>query len=142
MCDTVAMVDVIDEYTSALPDDRAEAIRAVDELIRTELAGLDVTLWGNIIGYGSYHYRYASGREGEWFPVGLANQKAHLSLYVCLLDGDQYLAEQRKDSLGKVNVGRSCVRFKRFADLDVGGVRSMLQRTRELLDSRTALFGQ
>jgi hypothetical protein len=136
------MADLIDEYTSALPDDRAAAVRAVDALIRSELAGLDVTLWGNIIGYGSYHYRYASGREGEWFPVGLANQKAHLSLYVCLLDGDQYLAEQRKDSLGKVNVGRSCVRFKRFTDLDVSGVRSMLQRTCELLDSGTALFGQ
>jgi hypothetical protein len=138
--------ELIDAYVAELPADRADAIRTVDRLIRDELPHLEVKLWGKIIGYGSYHYRYASGREGDWFPIGLANQKQYVSLYVCLVDDGEYLAEARKDRLatapGKVKVGRSCITFKKIEHLDLDETAAMLRRVNELLAGGAAVFGQ
>lgn len=62
-----------------------------------------------ILGYGLYHYKYASGREGDWFVAGLASQKNYASLYIYACDKDGYLAENNQGRLGKVSVGRSCI---------------------------------
>lgn len=62
--------------------------------------------------------RYASGREGDWAILGLASNKQAISLYVSAGDGKRYLAETYADRLGKANVGKSCIRFKRLDDLD------------------------
>jgi hypothetical protein len=61
-------------------------------------------MWKKFIGYGSYHYRYASGREANWFPIGLTDNKQYVSLDICATDDDGYLAEQIAERLGKVNV--------------------------------------
>lgn len=135
------MDPLIADYVADLDDGRRQAILTVDGLIRERLPTLEVKMWNKIIGYGQYHYVYASGREGDWFPVGLANQKAYISLYVCLVDGDQYLAEASKETLGKVSVGRSCIRFTRLDNLDLGGVGTMLNRVGDLLANDPS-FGQ
>jgi hypothetical protein len=73
-----------------------------------------------MLGYGTYHHKYASGREGEAAVVGLASQKNHISLYLgCAIDDEGYLAEKNADRLGNVSVGRSCVRFKKLEDLNL-----------------------
>ncbi len=72
-----------------------------------------------MLGYGLYHYKYASGREGDWFVVGLASQKNYVSLYIRAYDKDGYLAENNQSRLGKVSVGRSCIRFKELEDLNL-----------------------
>lgn len=73
-----------------------------------------------MLGYGTYRYKYASGREGDAAVVALASQKNHISLYLgCATDEEGYLAERNKDRLGKVSVGRSCIRFKKIEDLDL-----------------------
>ena len=72
-----------------------------------------------MLGYGLYHYKYASGREGDWFVVGLASQKNYVSLDICACDKDGYLAENNQSRLGKVSVGRSCIRFKELEDLNL-----------------------
>jgi len=69
-----------------------------------------------MLGDGAYHYKYASGREGDTAVVSLASQKNHISVYMCATEDDEYLAEKNKERLGKVSVGRSCIRF---ADLEV-----------------------
>lgn len=71
-----------------------------------------------MLGYGRYHYRYASGREGESCIVGLASRNAGISVYVNAGDGESYLAETIASRLGRVSVGRSCVRIKRLDDVD------------------------
>jgi len=76
-------------------------------------------MWSGMIGYGSYHYRYASGREGDWFVVGLSSRKDYISFYSCLSDGKRYVAELYKDRLPGADIGRSCIRFKRLADIDL-----------------------
>ena len=83
-----------------------------------------------MIGYGPFHYRYASGREGDTFLLSLTSRKAHISLYVlCSVDGG-YLAERYADRLGKkVSVGKSCVRIKRASDVDLDVLRELLVET-------------
>lgn len=81
-----------------------------------------------MIGYGRYHYRYASGREGDWCLLGLASHKRYISLYVTAEDGKGgYLAEAYRDRLPKADIGKSCVRFRRLDDLDQDALRELVR---------------
>ena len=71
-----------------------------------------------ILGYGPFHYRYASGREGDACRISLASNKSYISLYALAADDAGYVAERFKKDLPRANIGKSCVRFKRLADLD------------------------
>ena len=99
------------------PDRRADVAR-LDELIRATLPDLEPVIAHGMLGYGPFRYRYASGREGETVVLALASQKRHLSLYVNCATPQGYLAESYKERLPAADIGRSCVRFKRLADLD------------------------
>ena len=124
----------IDEHIASLPDGRREAVQAVHDTVRAAAPDLEAAMWSEkIIAYGTYHYRYASGREGDWFPIGLANNKGYVSLYICAADEDGYLAEQNADRLGKVSVGKSCIRFKRLEDIDLDVVAELSRRAAELV---------
>ena len=73
-----------------------------------------------MLAYGSYHYRSASGREGDWFLIGLASNKRYISLYVIAADKEHgYIAESYRERLPKADIGRSCVRIKRLTDVDI-----------------------
>lgn len=78
-------------------------------------------------GYGKFHYKYESGREGDWFLVGLGNNKNYISLYVCAFDQGKAVPELYKDQLPKANIGKSCIRFKKIEDLDMSVVAAILQ---------------
>jgi hypothetical protein len=78
-------------------------------------------------GYGPFHYRYASGREGDAHRISVAARKNGISLYVLALTEDgQYLAESRADRFPRANVGKGCIRFKRLDDLDEAALRALL----------------
>ena len=124
----------VDDHIEGLPEGRRETVRAVHELVRDAVPDLEVRMWSEkMIGYGTYHYRYASGREGDWFPIGLANNKQYVSLYICAADEEGYLAEQNADRLGKVKVGKSCIRFNRLEDIDLAVVRELCERAAALV---------
>ena len=83
-----------------------------------------------MIGYGPFHYRYASGREGDAHLLALSPRKNYISLYVlCTTDG-AYLAESYRERLPKANIGKSCVRFKRTSDIDLDQLRDAARRGR------------
>jgi hypothetical protein len=80
------------------------------------VTGKRATMWGpGIVGYGRYHYRYASGREGEFMITGFAPRKQALTVYI--MPGfsrfDKLMAK-----LGKYKTGKSCLYIKRLADVD------------------------
>jgi Domain of unknown function (DU1801) len=109
-----------EQYLASLPEPRRTALTVIHKAIRSAAPGLKPSIQSGMLGYGSYHYKYASGREGEAAVVGLASQKNHISLYLgCAGDEEGYLAETNKDRLGRVSVGRSCVRFKKLEDLNL-----------------------
>lgn len=81
------------------------------------------------LAFGPYHYKYATGREGDWFRIGVASNVSYISLYACAADERGYVAERYKDELPKANIGRSCVRFKKFEDLDPKALTALLKET-------------
>lgn len=109
----------IKEYFSQVEDEqRRKALMALDRLIKKSAPELKPHFASNMLGYGSYHYRSRSGREGDWPVIALASQKNYLSFYACFADVDGYIAEKYKKELPKANIGKSCIRFKKLADVD------------------------
>jgi len=107
-----------EDYIAALAEPRRTDVAALDALIREHAPGLEPVVAGKMLGYGPFHYRYASGREGDTTLLGLASQKRYISLYVLCAKGGRYLAESYAERLPKASVGKSCVRFARLSDID------------------------
>jgi hypothetical protein len=117
------------EYIAALDDDRRDEIARIDRFIRETLPkkGFEPVICMGMLGYGPFHYKYASGREGDSCKVGLASNKSYISMYVLGCAGQEYVVERYKKQLPKASIGKCCVRFKKFDDLDPKAVRAMLK---------------
>ena len=84
-------------------------------------------MWGaSMVGFGDYHYKYASGREGDTFQVGFSPRKASLSMYL-LYD----LASQKPllDKLGKHKAGKGCLYVNKLDDIDLGVLKKLIAKT-------------
>lgn len=74
-------------------------------------------MWGDsIVGFGNYHYKYESGREGDWFVTGFSPRKQNLTLYI--MSGFERYDELLK-RLGKHSTSKSCLYIKKLSDVDV-----------------------
>jgi hypothetical protein len=86
-----------------------------------------------MLGYGKYHYRYPSGREGDWMLVAVASNKNYISLYVTAAAPDGgYLAETYREQLPKASIGKSCIRIKRLGDVDQKVLERLLRNVAEV----------
>lgn len=84
-------------------------------------------MWGsNIVGYGKYRYKYASGREGEWFTAGFSPRVQSLTLYI-MSGFREYNALMKK--LGKHKTGKSCLYIKRLEDIDLNILEDLIERS-------------
>lgn len=120
------------EYLSELPEPRKAELAALHRLIRKAAPKLKPFMLGGMLGYGKYHYKSSSGREGDWSVIALANQKNYISLYVCAVDDGKYVAEAFKKELPRASIGKSCVRIKKLADVDLKVIARMLKRAAKL----------
>lgn len=116
-----------EEYFKALPSERLVIMNALDSFIRKTVPSLKPVFAYNMPGYGLFPYRNYKNEEIEWPVIGLASQKNYISLYVCAVENGEYIAEKYKDTLGKVSVGKSCIRFKKLDDLDLKGLARVLK---------------
>jgi uncharacterized protein YdhG (YjbR/CyaY superfamily) len=114
-------------YIAGLPAERQAPIKALDKLIRKAVPKLKAHFAYNMIGYGSFKYLNYKKELIHWPTVALASQKNHYSIYLCALEDGKYIAEKYKKELGKVSVGKSCIRFKRPEDLDQKGLLKALR---------------
>ncbi len=81
-------------------------------------------MWGDsIVGFGSYHYKYASGREGDWFVIGFSPRKQNLTLY--LMSGFER-HDELLSKLGKYKIGKSCLYINRLSDVDQAVLRELV----------------
>lgn len=95
---------------------RADCLAVVD--IMRAATGEEPRMWGaSIVGFGSYHYRYDSGHEGDWALVGFSPRKQNLTLYI-MPGFDRY--EHLMGRLGRFKTGKSCLYLRRLSDVDVG----------------------
>lgn len=82
-------------------------------------------MWGpSIVGFGSYHYKYKSGRAGDWFLAGFSPRKQNLTLYI--MSGFSEYGELL-ERLGKHKTGVSCLYIKRLADVDLSVLKKMIE---------------
>ncbi|MCI0434468.1 MAG: DUF1801 domain-containing protein [Gemmatimonadetes bacterium] len=104
-------------FLDAIPDeDRRRDCKAIARIMK-KATGASPVMWGDsIVGFGSYRYKYESGRQGEWFLTGFSPRKQNLTLYI-MAGFDGYPALMKK--LGKHTTGRACLYIKRLDDTDV-----------------------
>lgn len=120
-----------DEYFSQT-EEREPELRQLDTFIVKNAPHLKKVLFKNMgngvaIGYGLMPYQSSAMKEpGEWPLLALANQKNYMALYICAIIDGQYVAEKHKNELGKVNIGRSCIRFKKAADLNLEALEKII----------------
>lgn len=109
----------VEEYLAAVPPERQDIINFLHEFIQKSAPSLKPNFSYNMIGYGSFLYRNYKKEDIEWPVISLANQKNYVSVYVCSVENGEYVAEKNKNRLGKVSVGKSCIRFKKIEDVNL-----------------------
>jgi hypothetical protein len=115
------------EYIAKLDEPRKSEIAALDKMIRKLAPKLAPFIHSGMLAYGPWHFKYDSGREGDWFRIGLASNKNYVSLYICAMEGKTYVAEKSKKQFPKASVGKHCVRFKRLSDLDKSALAKLIR---------------
>lgn len=121
-----------EEYIAKIDEPRRSEIKILHEFIRKTVPDLKPFIISGMIGYGPFHYKSPSGREGDWSILALASQKNYISVYACAAKDGQYVAEKYKDKLPKANIGRSCIRFKKTSDIDLDVLKKVLLESKKL----------
>ena len=124
------------DYIAAVDEKRRPDIAALDALIRKHAPNLEPVIMGGMLGYGPFHYRYASGREGDACKLSVASNASYISLYCFASDATGYVAERYADQLPRASIGKTCVRFKKLADLDEKSLVALIKET-----AKTGLVG-
>ena len=119
----------VDAFLASIEDARKqEDCRTVLKIMQ-EATGAGAKMWGHsIVGFGHYHYTYASGREGDWFLTGFAPRKQNLTLYI-MAGFDDYDALLSR--LGKHSTGKSCLYIKRLSDVDLDALKTLVKASVE-----------
>jgi hypothetical protein len=117
------------EYLAAVDDTRRPDVAALDALIREHAPTLEPVILEGMLGYGPFHYRYASGREGDACKLAIASNASYISLYCFASDAKGYVAERYADRFPKGSIGKSCVRFRKLADLDEEALVALIEET-------------
>lgn len=114
----------VEAFLAAIEDAIKQAdCRAVLQLMEA-ITEAKPKMWGKtIVGFGSYRYRYKSGREGEWFLCGFSPRKQALTIYI--MSGFETF-EELMSKLGKYKTGKSCLYIKRLENIDLDVLRSLI----------------
>lgn len=97
---------------------------AIAEMMR-KATQAEPKMWGDsMIGFGEYHYKYASGREGDWFLTGFAPRKQNISLYI-MAGFKRY--EELMAKLGKYKTGKSCLYINKLDDVDIAVLKELIE---------------
>ena len=108
----------VHEFVATFVEDeqkQADSLKLIE--LMQAWSGFEPKIWGtNLIGFGSYHYKYASGHEGDSMLIGFSPRKAEFSLYVTAQTTDY---TELLNGLGKFKMGKACLYVKKLADIDL-----------------------
>lgn len=117
----------VTEFLNSVEDeqkrkDSFEIMKMMKQVTRAE-----PKMWGtSIVGFGTYHYKGASGREGDWMLIGFSPRKQNLTLYI-MPGFDRYPELMKK--LGKHTTGKSCLYIKRLSDVDTAVLKELMSES-------------
>lgn len=121
------------------PASKREDARVLDAMFR-RVTGEQPVMWGpSMIGYGRYHYRYETGREGDMLRAGFSPRKAKHSIYLMGGYCDEETAKLRDaqlERLGKHSRGKSCLYINKLADVDLDVLEEMIAADWETMNAR------
>ena len=106
----------VEDFLNTVSDEQIRADCFEITKLMKQVTKAEPKMWGSsIVGFGSYHYKGASGREGDWMLVGFSPRKQNLTLYI-MAGFDRY--DELMKKLGKFSTGKSCLYIKKLADVD------------------------
>lgn len=121
-------------FLAGVDPERRRQCRTLMRIMK-EITGARPVMWGpSIVGYGKYHYRYASGREGDFFLAGFSPRKRDLTVYV-MSGFSKHGALMKK--LGPHRTGKSCLYLKSLDDVDLPTLTELLRRSAEYVAKAT-----
>jgi hypothetical protein len=117
----------VDAFLDAIEDERKrEDCRALVKMMKSATRA-EPKMWGaNIVGFGQYRYKYASGQQGDWPLVAFSPRKQNITLYI-MSGFDDYDALLGK--LGKHSTGKACLYIKRLSDVDQGVLKELVKQS-------------
>jgi nucleoid DNA-binding protein len=117
----------VKKFIDAIEDEqKRKDSRAILEMMK-KITGKKPEMWGEaIVGFGKYHYKYKSGREGEWFLTGFSPRKQNLTLYIM---SGFYDKEPLLDKLGKFKTGKACLYIKGLDDVHVPTLKKLIAKS-------------
>ncbi|MCA6069443.1 DUF1801 domain-containing protein [Chryseobacterium sp. RG1] len=121
---TVNVTDFINSYVEK-DDKKSDSFQLIK--LMSSWSGSEPKMWGpTIIGFGSYHYKYASGHEGDAPIIGFSPRKAEFSLYVYSPTEE---SKPLLDNLGKFKMGKACIYIKRLSDIHIDILEKLCKMT-------------
>jgi hypothetical protein len=119
----------VQAFLAGLEDEQKRQDSQAIVALMQEVSGLEPRMWGeSIVGFGDYHYKYATGREGDTFQVGFSPRKQNLTIYLSYGFDEQ---AELMDRLGKYKTGKACLYVRRLADVDLDVLRELVRQTVE-----------
>ena len=127
----------VKDFLNSVPDERKRKDSFAILKLMQEVTGAKPAMWGpSIVGFGSYHYKYASGREADWPLAGFSPRKQNLTLYIMAgFDGYGELLGK----LGKHKTGKVCVYINRLEDVDLATLKELVRRSVEHMRRRNPI---
>jgi hypothetical protein len=119
----------VTDFLNKIPDaERREDCFTVAKLME-EITGSKPKMWGpSIVGFGSFHYKYASGREGDWLVIGFSPRKQDLTLYI-MMGFEKHGALMKQ--LGKHKTGKSCLYIKKLSDIHLPILKKLIKASQK-----------
>ena len=126
----------VEGFLNKVPDEKKRQDSfAILELMK-QVTGNEPIMWGDsIVGFGTYKYKYASGRKGEWPITGFSPRKQNLTLYI-MSGFDEY--DNLLNKLGKHSTGKSCLYIKKMEDIDQDVLRELISKSVEHMAATNA----
>lgn len=120
---------------AGLPDGRRQDAESLTALME-RVTGEPPLLWGSIVGFGRYRYRYESGRTGEAMLAGFAPRKGEFSIYLhgTYLPGREAERAALLEKLGKHRIGKACLYVRKLADIDVDVLENLVRLSASALE--------
>jgi uncharacterized protein DUF1801 len=118
----------VEAFLKSIPDEKKVADSRQVMKVMEEVTGEKPKMWGtSIIGFGRYHYKYASGREGDWMLCGLSPRKQSISVYLLACGFEHF--ENLLQKLGKHKTGKGCLYVKKIEDIDVSVLKTLIKES-------------
>ena len=123
------------DFLSSVADEQKQKDSLEILKIMKQITKEEPKMWGSsIVGFGSYHYKGASGREGDWLQIGFSPRKQNITLYI--IPGFERYQELMK-KLGKYSTGKSCLYVKRLSDVNVDVLKELITESVKVMKKQS-----